>query len=138
MFSGIYIYKNPCRPRRPPNQVAPCHGITGILVNPALHWTTFCERCKHSVVARNDRSRWRRVWGTEGRHMPPGANRRRRQREWSKFLATRNTQKFCEFCLGRDGHGRTNHVHRTMHILDVISSVCPQNAPKSLAAGALP
>jgi len=25
-----------------------------------------------------------------------------------------------------------------MHILDVISSVCPQNAPKSLAAGALP
>ena len=34
----------------------------------------------------------------------------------------------------------TNRVHKTMHILDVQSSValCPQNAPKSLAAGALP
>jgi len=40
-----------------------------------------------------------------------------------QIFATRNIQKFYEHCLGRDGHGRTNHVHRTVHILDVISSV---------------
>ena len=36
---------------------------------------------------------------------------------------TRNIKKFCELCWRRNWHGRANHVHRTMHILDVISSV---------------
>jgi len=39
------------------------------------------------------------------------------------IFVTLNIQKFCELCRGTDGHGRTNHVRRTMHILDVISSV---------------
>jgi len=48
-------------------------------------------------------------------------------------------QKFCELRGGRDGHGRTNYVRRTMHILDLISSFSnAKNAPKSLAAGTLP
>ena len=35
------------------------------------------------------------------------------------------------------GMGMEGHVHRTMHILDVIilAFVGPQNAPKSFAAG---
>jgi len=31
--------------------------------------------------------------------------------------------EICELCWGRNGHGSSNYVHRTMHFLDVISSV---------------
>ena len=52
-------------------------------------------------------------------------------REWQwgicpggrEHFATRNVQKFFKLCWDRGEHGRTNHVRRTMHILDVISSV---------------
>jgi len=55
-------------------------------------------------------------------HMPPGASREWAPKEECGFFATRNIQKLCELCSGRNGHGRTNHVHRTTHIFDVISS----------------
>ena len=53
---------------------------------------------------------------------------RRQQRgtlkgRWGNLFATSDIQKFSELCWGKDGYGRTNHAHRTMHILDVISSV---------------
>jgi len=47
----------------------------------------------------------------------------RRKKGCGNFFAIRNIQKFCELCWGRNGHGRTNHVHRTMHIVNVIGSV---------------
>jgi len=58
----------------------------------------------------------------EGR-MPPGASREGRQKGVVTFLRHKIYKKFCMLCWGRDGHGRTNHVRRTMLILDVISSV---------------
>jgi len=51
------------------------------------------------------------------------------------FLATRNIQKFCELCPGRDEHGRTNHVRRTMHILDVISGVSRSSKCAKIVGG---
>ena len=54
-------------------------------------------------------------------HMPPALAEGALKRGGVIF-ATRNIQKFCDLCLGRDGREKINHVHRTMHILDVISS----------------
>jgi len=48
---------------------------------------------------------------------------------------TQNIKKFCELCWGRNGHGRTNHVHRTMHILDVISSVSRPSKRNKIVGG---
>jgi len=44
-------------------------------------------------------------------------------------------QKFCELCWGRNGHGKTNHVYRTMHILDVISSVSRSSKCNKIVGG---
>ena len=60
--------------------------------------------------------------GKEGQ-MPPGTSRGEGERRCGNFFATRNIQKFCEICWGRDGYGRTNYVHRTVHILDAFNSV---------------
>jgi len=55
---------------------------------------------------------------------PSGRQQRgRRIRGCDIFCDTKYTKKFRELCSGRDGHGSTNHVRRTMHILDVIGSV---------------
>jgi len=65
----------------------------------------------------------------------PGCQQRAEPKGGAVIFATRNIQKFCELCRGRDGHRRTNHANRTMHILDVISVSRSSNASKSLAAG---
>jgi len=65
---------------------------------------------------------WRRIGGRG--HMHPGASRGGcAERGCGNLFATRNIQKFCDFCWDRDGHERTNHVRRTMYIFDIISSV---------------
>jgi len=56
-----------------------------------------------------------------GEHIPPGTSTGGAKRV--VIFAARNIQKFYDLCRGNDGHGWTNHVHRIMHILDVISSV---------------
>jgi len=76
----------------------------------------------HTVTSFYDLRQWRRVVGQK-RHVPPSAIREGRRKRGAVFFAKWNIQIFCELCWGRDGHGRTNHVRRTMHILDVISSV---------------
>ena len=56
--------------------------------------------------------------------MPPGASRGDTERGLDNFFLRQNTpEKLCELCCGRDGQGRTNYMYRTMHILDVVSSV---------------
>jgi len=53
----------------------------------------------------------------------PGASRGEGPKGGTVFFATGSIKKFCELCRGRNVHERTNYLHRTMHILDVISSV---------------
>ena len=48
---------------------------------------------------------------------------------------TQNIKKFCELCWGRNGHERTNHLHRTMHILAVISSVSRSSKCNKIIGG---
>ena len=45
--------------------------------------------------------------------MPSGNSRGGAKRGCGSFIATQNIQQFCEL---RGGHGKTNHVRRSMHI----------------------
>ena len=45
------------------------------------------------------------------------------EKGFGDFFRHEICKKLCDLCWGTNGHGRTNHVHRTMHILDVINSV---------------
>jgi len=63
---------------------------------------------------------WRRLGG---RGICPGRQQRVAPKRGDVIFATWNIQKLCVLCWGRDGLGRTNLVRKTMHILDVISSV---------------
>ena len=60
--------------------------------------------------------------GAEGDICPPAPAKGGAPKGGAVFFATQNIQKFCELCWGRDGHGRTNHVRRTMHIISVSRS----------------
>jgi len=51
------------------------------------------------------------------------------------FFEARSVQQFCEPCWGRSRHRRTNHVHSTMHILDVISSVSRSSKCTKIVGG---
>ena len=68
-------------------------------------------------------------------HMHPGTSREGRRKMGAVIFVTLNIQKFCELCWGRNGHERTNHVHRTMHILAVISSVSRSSKCNKIVGG---
>jgi len=68
--------------------------------------------------------------------MPPCASRKGAYRGFGNFFATRQYKNSVSYVeAGMDGHGRTNHVHRTLHILDVISSVSTSSKCTKIIGG---
>jgi len=68
--------------------------------------------------------------------MPPGSSREGAPKEGcGNFLASRNIQKICELRCDWNRQGRTNRVHRTMYILDVISSVSRSSKCNKIIGG---
>jgi len=78
---------------------------------------------------------WRRLDGAGGICTPAPAEKGRRKMGAVIFLQHEIYTNFCELCWGRNGHEGTNHLHRTMYILDVISVVSRSSKCNKIVGG---
>ena len=69
-------------------------------------------------------------YGAEG-----GTSPERQQRGAKRGCGNFLRHEIYKNSVSFDGYGRTNHVHRTMHILDVISSVSRSSECNKIVGG---
>jgi len=86
-------------------------------------------------VTRAQQANLKCMLGVARPHMPPGASREGCRKSAVMFCDTKYIKILWALCWGRNGHGRTNYVRRTMHILDVINSVSRSSKYNKIVGG---